>query len=206
MKSAIKFFSVSVTILLFSGILQGSSIPELFESSYILESKGNYSEALNRVKGILLTEPRNYTATLRVSWLSYLNRNYSTSIEYYQKAVLLKPHAVEPLIGLTLPLMAIKNWKETEKIALQIISRDPNNYYANSRLAYSLYSQRRYGEAKSRYELVLRLYPSDLEMKLGMGWTYLAMGNKNRAKKFFNEVLLISKSNLNALSGLRASQ
>lgn len=190
----------------FTKVVNGSTISDFFQKSYIFEEKRDYTSAIENVMPILNINSRNYTALLRLGWLYYLNLDNNKSVEFYKKALSIENNSIEPLIGMTLPLMALRNWKELEKISKIILTKDPANYYANARLAYALFSQAKYGEAKSRYELVLKLYPSDLEMKLGLAWTYLKMGNTNKAREIFNNVLEISKNNINAQIGLKNLQ
>jgi tetratricopeptide (TPR) repeat protein len=179
-----------------------TKIPDYFEASFNHESRGNYQEALNSVLRILRIDHRNYTAMLRAGWLSYLKGDYSNSIDYYRKAAVLQPDAIEPGLGLTLPLMASKQWKEAGAVARKILHRDKDNYLANSRMAYILFSEGRYEEAEKKYQKVLSEYPSDIEMKLGLGWTYARMGQRMKAIEFFRDVLMVRKKNASAQSGL----
>ena len=96
---------------------EASKIPEYFETSFNHESRGNYVGALNSVLRILRIDHRNYTAMLRAGWLAYLKGDYKNSIDYYRKAVLLEPKAVEPKLGLMLPLMASKEWDAAGDVA-----------------------------------------------------------------------------------------
>ena len=175
---------------------------EYFEKSFTYESKGDYTSALNSVLRILQMENRNYTAALRAGWLSYMKGNYSDSIQYYQKAVNFTPGAIEAMLGIMLPLIASKKWNEAEKIAQIILKMDYYNYYANSRLAYILFSQKRYGEAEKQYRKILDYYPSDIEMKLGLAWTYYNMGRKKEAEKYFRDLLKVRRKNTSALFGI----
>lgn len=181
-----------------------NSVPKLYEASFESETNGNYAAALNRVLEIVRGDTKNYTATLRTGWLFYMNKKYSAAIDFYEKAAALKPEAIEPLLGITLPLMAANKWKGAENAARKIIQKDPCNYIANSRLAYILFSQGQYGEAKAIYEKLLQLYPADIEMKLGLAWTYVKMGDKIKAYRYFKEVLMVRSTNVTALAGMDA--
>lgn len=182
------------------------TVSELFEISFAYESQGNYAESLNSVLQIIRKNTKNYTANLRAGWLFYMKGNFQDSVVYYRNATALTPGAIEPLEGMMLPLMAMKLWSDAEKTAHDIKKIDEQNYRANSRLAYILFSQARYSEAKSAYEAVLKRYPSDLDMKLGIAWTYLRMGNVKKAKEYFDQVLEIRRNNPNALAGLEEVQ
>ncbi len=186
------------------GATAQSSTSKLYDASFQAETNGDYASALNRVLEIIRSDTKNYTATLRAGWLFYMNKQYKSSIKYYKKAGRLQPKAIEPLLGMSLPLMALKEWKSAEIITKKIIKKDPCNYLAVSRLALVLYYEGKYGEAKSNYLKLLQLYPGDIEMKLGLAWTYVKMGQKSRASTLFNRVLTVRKSNLSALAGIDA--
>ena len=203
-KKLVVFIAFLILIALPAGVLadETAKIPDYFEASFNLENRGSYTEALNSVLMILRIDHRNYTAMLRAGWLSYLKGDYKNAIGYYRKAVLLEPEAIEPKLGLTLPLMASKDWREADTVVQKILKSDKDNYLANSRLAYILFSQGRYGEAEKQYQKVISEYPADIEMKLGLGWTYLRMGHKKKAAGVFREVLVVRKNNASAQKGM----
>jgi tetratricopeptide (TPR) repeat protein len=101
-----------------------------------------------------------------------------------------------------LPLMASNMWQASEEAAIEVIRTDRNNYYANSRLAYIFFSQKRYVEAEKLYRKVLSWYPSDIEMKLGLAWTLFFMGNMEEAARYFGEVLKVLRKHPGALQGM----
>jgi len=201
MNKKIVFLTVFLILLSIRvGVLadEAYKIPEYFEASFKHESRGNYVEALNSVLRILRIDHRNYTAMLRAGWLAYLKGDYKISIDYYRKAVLLKPKAVEPKLGLMLPLMASKEWDAAGDVARNILKFDEKNYLANSRLAYIFFSMGRYGEAEKQYRKVVSWYPADIDMKIGLGWTLLRMDNKKEAAGIFRDVLTVRKNNTSA--------
>ncbi len=205
MHKKLVLFSVFLILLVLpAGVLadETAKIPDYFEASFNLENRGSYTEALNSVLLILRIDHRNYTAMLRAGWLSYLKGDYKNAIGYYRKAVSLEPEAIEPMLGLLLPLMASKDWREAGAVAQRILKIDKNNYLANSRLAYILFSQGRYREAEKEYRKIISEYPADIEMKLGLGWTYFRMGQKKKAAGVFREVLTVRKNNASAQKGM----
>ena len=197
--------TVCLILLVFlNGVLADESvnIPKYFETSFNHESSGNYAAALNSVLRILRIDHRNYTAMLRAGWLGYLKGDYKKSVEYYQKAVLLEPEAVEPKLGLMLPLMASKEWDAAGDVAQKILKFDSKNYLANSRLAYIFFSQGRFGKAEKEYRKIISWYPADIDMKIGLGWTYLRMGDKKNAAGIFRDVLTVRRNNTSAHDGM----
>lgn len=183
---------------------KADKIPILFESSFTNEATGDHDRALNDVLQILRIDAGHYIANLRAGWLYYLKGRWNDSIKFYKKAASLKPQAIEPKLGLMLPLMASKNWSQAEKVGKELDSQAPGNYLVGSRLAFIYFSQGKYSQAEKAYKEVLKAYPSEIEMLLGLGWTYLKQGRKDLARQIFFEVLTIRRQNLNARAGLEA--
>ncbi|MCB1153206.1 tetratricopeptide repeat protein, partial [bacterium] len=179
-------------------------IASLFSSSYEKETAGQIDQSLADVLKILRLSPNHYIANYRAAWLYYLKGSYDNSVKFYEKAASLKSGAIEPRLALLLPLMAAENWSKAQSIAEDLNAKAPTNYYAGSRLAYIYYAQGKYAEAERQYKAVLAAYPSEYEMTLGLGWTYLKMGRKEDARAAFNEVLTIRADNLSARTGLES--
>ena len=189
--------------VLFAGTARAEeSIPVLYEESYALEVKGDYNGALNRASKILRLDIKDYTAHLRAGWLFYMMGKFGDSVSYYEKASDLRPNSLEPLLGQTLPLMAAKKWGDAEKTAIRVVKKDRGNYTGNIRLAYIQFSQGRFSDSLKSYQYLYELYPADLDVRLGIAWSYARLGNKSQAQKYFGEVLAVTRRNANALSGI----
>ena len=163
------FAVITSASIYFSSMVFAEDISKLYEDSFALETKGDYTGALNKVLQIIRADAKDYTAYLRAGWLCYMTGDNTTSISNYKRAASLAQEAVEPLLGMSLAMMAAKQWSEAEKTLSTILQRDESSYLANSRLAYVYFCQGKYSQAKEKYEVVLRFYPSDLDMKLGVG-------------------------------------
>ncbi|MBI5610434.1 MAG: tetratricopeptide repeat protein [Deltaproteobacteria bacterium] len=183
---------------------QRARIAELFESSFSHEATNNYAKALADVQQIVQLAPQHYVANLRLGWLSYQKQRYDESVAAYTKAAELAPRALEPQLGMMLPLMAGKKWTSAERIGRAVLAVAPRNYLASSRLAYIAFSQGKFKEAEALYRQVLEDYPGDLEMQLGLGWTLLRLGRREEARATFAEVLGVSRQNASAKAGLEA--
>ncbi len=170
--------------------------------SYILESKGKYADALQLVEKLSKSESNEYLYQIRSAWLSYLNAEYTKSIEYYKKAQILTPDSIEPKLGLIKVYTALGQTKNVESTCKTILKQDPKNYIARTNLAYSIYQLGNFKDARKIYESVLVDYPADLEMILGLGWSYLKEGEKQKSKESFNRALKISPQNPRAQEGL----
>lgn len=179
-------------------------VAELFESSFSHEATGNNQKALADMQEAVRLAPQHYLANLRVGWLAYAKQHYDESIAAYNKAAELAPRALEPQLGVMLPLMAAKRWATAEKLGRTILAVAPRNYLASSRLAFIAFSQGKFKDSEQLYRQVLDDYPGDLEMLLGLGWAQLRQGKKDDAKASFRQVLGVSRQNASAKAGLEA--
>lgn len=179
-------------------------IARLFESSFSHENQGETDAALNDTLQIVRIDANHYVANLRAGWLYYQKQRYSDSVRFYVQATKLAPLALEPQLGLMLPLMGAARWKEAERVARRVLEQAPRSYLARTRLAHVLLSQGRYSAAETLYEGVLTDYPSDVDVMLGLGWVYVWNGRKLAARAIFERVLAIRRGNVSAIAGLQA--
>ena len=196
--------SILVSPAAFAAVGDEEKIARLFESSFSHETQGDTDAALNDTLQIVRIDAKHYVANLRAGWLYYLKKRYSDSVRFYVQATKLAPSALEPQLGLMLPLMGSARWKEAEKVARRVLEKAPRSYLTRTRLAHILASQGRYSEAEALYEGVLADYPSDVDVMLGLGWVYVWNGRKSPARVTFERVLAIRRGNVSATAGLQA--
>ena len=178
--------------------------PAVFQESYDYEAIGRMEEALAALDRLSGAKRGGYVAVLRRAWLLHkLGRN-PQSIDAYQKAVALDAKAIEARLGLLLPLMAERRWPEAEKVAREVLKADPGNYLATLRLAFVQYNQKRYAESRTLYRKLAEIYPSDVEVRAGLGWAWLKLGKMAEAASTFREVLEFAPKNALALQVLAA--
>jgi len=179
--------------------------PAVFQESYDYEAIGRLEESLTALDRLSEAKRGGYVAVLRRAWLLHkLGRN-PQSIEVYQKAVELDAKAIEARLGLLLPLMAERRWPEAEKAAREVLKADSGNYLATLRLAFVQYNQKRYAESRTLYRKLAEIYPSDVEVRAGLGWAWLKLGKMGEAASTFREVLDFAPKNALALQGLAAT-
>lgn len=171
-----------------------------FSASYIAEGKYNYTEAISQINNVYFDQ--SYEMNLRLGWLYYLAKNYTTSIKHYEKAASLKPYAIEAKFGVIKPLAALESWDKVIKQYEAILNIDAQNTTANYYLGYALYNRKQFDAAAKYFEKVVNLYPFDYNNTLMLAWTYYRLGKNNEAKLLFNKVLLMSPNDASALEGL----
>lgn len=177
--------------------------PALLQESYELEAAGKTKESLGALERIATAE-RGYVFHLRKGWLLYLLGRYDDSVVSYGQAIGAAPKSIEAELGVMLPLMAQRKWADAEKHGREALKRDPGNYLAGSRVAWSLYNLGRYGDALPLYEKLVESYPSDVDMRNGVGWSLLKLGKGKEAAQAFRGVLAIAPKNALAQEGMRA--
>jgi tetratricopeptide (TPR) repeat protein len=169
-----------------------AAIPALYQSSYALEAANDIGGALAKARDIVRRDPDDYVGQLRVGWLLYLNKQYDDSAAVYRTAVKLRPTAVEPKLGLMLPLMAASKNQDALTTAEAVLAIDRGNYLARSRKAYLLYQLGRYAKAEVEYRAVLEQYPSDVEMMAGLAWSLIKQGRCPQARGVFTGLLHVA--------------
>ncbi len=177
-----------------------------YRASLQHEAKGKYAEALADIDALSRDQRRTYLYQLRRGWLLYLLARYWDSIEAYRAAIKLQPKAVEPRLGLMLPEMALLLWMDVLETGKAAVKLDPHNYLANSRMAWANYSLGRYTTAEALYRKLLVAYPSDAEMRVGLGWSLVKQGRYASALAEFNLVLVYLPDHASAKEGRAASK
>ena len=175
-------------------------IREAFSNIYALEYAGKYSEAINTLKNVY--DPDSYHINVRLGWLSYLSGQFTQSAAYYQKAIALKPYAIEARFGLTYPASAMGNWAQVKAQYIQILETDPQNTKANYYFGLMYYETKDYEQAARHFEKVINLFPLDSLSLLMYAWSNFQLGKTREAEVLFNEMLLLDPGNESALEGL----
>ena len=204
MKHLLRTLTFLLTLTLSSAVVaQADGDAAKYSQSYELEARGDYAGALRSLEKMSNSAKSGYVYHLRKGWLLYLGAQHEKSVDAYKKAISEEPKAVEPLVGLMLPQMALRRWSDAVSTGEKALKIDDRNYLAASRLAWSLYNLGRYSEAASYYRQMVELYPSDVEMKAGLAWSLLEQGQTTAAKNYFEDVLDVAPNHSSALQGIR---
>ena len=200
---------LAISTLITAPVAAGATMDAMqtaLNSSYGLEAKRDIAGAIKAIKGVDgANREDDYLLNYRLGWLSYLAGAYNDSVAYYEKAASVKPSAVEPLLAMVQP-SAAQTGKTDVVIGIyeRVLRNDPSNYKSLSQLAWLNYSAlKNYKIAATFYERLLKLYPADVEMMIGLGYSFKLEGNKGAADRVFNQVLRLSPSNARALAGLK---
>lgn len=178
--------------------------PEVYQRSYELEAAGDYAGALAMLQRLTNKAQRQYMFHARRGWLYYMVGRYDESIAEYVRAVDDERKSMEAYLGLSAAHLAKLDYAATIavcKIALQL---DDDNYTALSRLAWCYLYTGEYRDAERAYKHLEDLYPSDLDVKINLGWSMYWQSDLKDAREKFEEVLMYAPENESATAGLQA--
>ncbi len=195
---------LAVVLFLFSFMIVHAQdyqvLQDAFAKSHAFESRGNFTDASVCLKKVYLED--SYELNLRLGWVTYLAGSFNESSGYYQKAITLKPYAIEAKFGLVNPLAALSNWDQVVAQYNEILKIDPQSTIANYRMGSIYYTRRDYAKAEKYLEKVVNLYPFDYDSMVLFAWTNLKLGKLREAQVLFNKVLLNKPRDPSALEGL----
>ena len=172
-----------------------------FVKSYESEKSGNYVAAINTLKTVYKAD--SYIVNIRLGWLSYLAKQYTESIKYYEKSISLKPYAIEARFGCVKPLSALESWEKVKAHYMEVLKIDPQNTVANYWLGVIYYNRKDYVNATRLFEKVVNLYPLDYDSVIMLAWSKLSSGKSADARVLFNQALILKPDDSSALSGLK---
>ena len=178
-----------------------SVLQAAYVKSYESEKSGSYIAAISDMKAVYIA--KDYTANIRLGWLSYLAKQYTESIRYYTIAIGLKPYAIEARFGCVKPLSAIESWEKVKENYLKILEIDLQNTVANYWLGVMYYNAKDYSNGQKLFEKVVNLYPLDYDSTIMLGWCKLNLGKQTEARYLFNQALILRPSDSSALAGLK---
>ncbi|MFO0576000.1 MAG: tetratricopeptide repeat protein [Polyangia bacterium] len=178
---------------------------ETWQRSYEREAAGQLAEALAALDALPQARKGEYLALARRGWLLYRLGRSDTAVDAYQRAVAAAPQAVEARVGLLLPLSALRRWNELAAAAKEVLSLEPRNYYGTLRLAFAHYNLGHFADAGTLYAQLKQGYPSDLEVRSGLGWSLLKQGKTADAAREFRELLSVSPRHALGRQGLDAA-
>ncbi|MBI2259140.1 MAG: tetratricopeptide repeat protein [Flavobacteriia bacterium] len=178
-----------------------NDVKEAFIKSYHEEQLGLLEKASETI--LSYYSDKNYEINYRLAWLHYRMKKYSSSIQYYKKATLLKPKSTEAYWAMVQPLLAVENYSALNQCYMNILKIDSKNSTANYRVGLYNYYHKKYSLAKKYFTHVIAVYPSDFDALHMLGWTHYFLGNFETSKAYFIRALIIQPTNESVLSGLR---
>jgi len=178
-----------------------SKMVDAFQKSYLAEASGDLSLAIRELRAVY--DETSYEINLRLGWLTYSAGQFNESTNYYNRAIQLKPLAIEPKFGLAYPTAAMGNWDTVIKQYRDILAIAPGNTVAMHRLGLIYYGRQEYTEAEKLFLMVANLYPFDYDALIMLGWTNFQQRKFREARVLFNKALLNNPGGSSALEGIK---
>lgn len=162
---------------------------DAWTESYSSESLGQYAAAIGALAPILEAEPNHEFALLRTAWLEYLDGDLNASIRDYRRTIELNDSSLDAQLGITLPLLAQRRWREAAGAAEAVLAVAPWNYYAHVRLMVAEEGQRQWQRLASHASEVASRYPSDATVLVYVARAEARQGNVEAALEAYSAVL-----------------
>jgi tetratricopeptide (TPR) repeat protein len=157
--------------------------------SYRLEVAGDYAGALRVLEPVTSANPTHELAVLRTAWLQYLSGEYNASIREYRRALELNPDSLDAALGVSLPLLAQRRWREAAAAANQVLAVAPWNYYAHLRLLASEEGLQQWQTLARHAGEVAARFPSDASALVYLARARAWQGNEAAARAAYSQVL-----------------
>jgi tetratricopeptide (TPR) repeat protein len=199
----LKLYGIVILLALSGGNIYSQSdakIQAAFSDSYKSELSGNYVQSVSEIRAVY--QAGNYSINARLGWLLFLAKQYTESVNYYEKAIKLKPYAIEVRFGMIKSLNALESWDKVKEQYEAILKIDSQNTTSLYWLGVLLYNRKDYENAAKNFEKIVNLYPMDYGSVIMLAWTRLYQGKSADAKVLFNQALLLSPNDSSAISGL----
>ena len=199
----LRIMTTGFLLLLQLGIINAqtdSRINEAFTRSYKAEQSGNFSQGVTDLKSVYQAD--DYSINARLGWLLFLSKQYTESVSYYDKAIRLKPYAIEARFGMIKACNALESWDKVKEQYEAILKIDSQNTTALYWLGVLLYNRKEYDLAAKNFEKIVNLYPMDYGSVIMLAWTKLFQGKKTDAKVLFDHAILLSPDDPSANDGL----
>ncbi|MBF0381075.1 MAG: tetratricopeptide repeat protein [Magnetococcales bacterium] len=168
--------------------------------SYQLEAEKKYEKAIKAIKPYLKIKDDIELANMRVAWLEYLQGNYNDAINGYEKALSINPKSIDAKLGLTLPLMAQKRYREVRSHLNKLLKTSPWNYAAHKRLLVIDEIQGKWKHMTKHAKALSKRYPNDTTALVYLARGYAWQDNKTMAISSYTRVLLRIPGHLEALA------
>ncbi|ACM93250.1 putative TPR domain protein [Nautilia profundicola AmH] len=181
---------ISITLSLF-----GLDIKKAYYESYNYEKMGDYKDAIKVLIPVYNKYPNGYTLNLRLGWLFYLSKKYQNALDHYKKASLVAPYSIEAKLGIMRTYLAAGDYDNALKVGDVILKIDYYNYYGNYYEIVCLIAKKEYKTALSLTNKMLSLYPTSVIFLVQLGKIYY-VSDKTKAKKIFEDVLILDPNNI----------
>jgi tetratricopeptide (TPR) repeat protein len=172
---------------------------------------GRYQDATQHFRQVTVRQPRWESAWNGLGWSQHRARQYQFALEAFQEAVALDPGYRDAAVGLAYSLFDLGRYREAlphlhrltrEGAYLYFPDPDSDVEEVRSRYAWCLYYTGGYRQARDEFAKGIQARPKREGLHNGLGWTYLRMGDRARARESFQRALRLDPDYADARAGL----
>jgi len=193
----------SLLIVLLPSIAMADNIPKQWATSYALEANGQYEQAAALMVPAMDHGSASEYALLRYGWLNYLQGNYNDAIRAYKRALERNNRSIDARLGITLPLLAQKRWREASRYLNQVLAQSPFNYTAHIRLMICEEGQRKWESLATHAKNIAAYYPTDATPLVYLARAYAWQGKRKEAGDTYARVLIRFPTHVEAMRFLK---
>jgi len=186
------------SFLIWSGIANAQSVDD-WQDSYTLEAKGEYEKAAALLVPYMDNGEESELALIRYGWLNYLQGNFNDATRSYKRALERNQRSFDARLGIVLPLMAQKRWRESAGHLKQLLALSPYNYTAHIRLMACEEGMRKWKMLAKHAKEIAAYYPSDASALIYLARSYAWQGDKDKASAAYGRVLIRYPTNFEAI-------
>ena len=170
-------------------------IEDIYLKSYNYEYMGKYQEAIKVLAPLYKKYPNGYFLNLRLGYLFLINKKYANAKSYYNKASLIVPSSLEPILALTNLKLLLEQYEQAQILAYKILKIDYYNYYGNLYAIDSLIGQKKYDTALLIINKMLNLYPTSIIFLEKLATVYKNTNNKY-LQDIYNHIKILDPNNI----------
>lgn len=185
----IKMALLAVTAALGAQMNTAVAQEAVWQSSYQFETAGKYTEALLAIDSVWASGPEAELKLLRRGWLLYSAGKFDESIREYRQAIERNSKSIDARLGLCLPLLASKRWREADQAARAALDMAPNHYTALVRLAIAQEGQQDWAALLKTANTLVVGYASDATAQVYLARAQAWLGKRTEAVAAYTAVL-----------------
>lgn len=172
---------------------------------------GKYPDATRHFRQVTARQPRWEGAWNGLGWSQYRVGQYQVALAAFQEAVALEPEFRDAAVGLAYSLFELRRYREALPLLKRLTLEGEYLYFPDpksdveevrSRYAWCLYYTGSYETARDEFVKGIRARPKWHGLHNGLGWTYLKLGDRAKARESFQRALRLEPDYPDARAGL----
>jgi serine/threonine-protein kinase len=171
---------------------------------------GDYPQATRHFRQALARQPHWEGLHTGLGWARYRVRRYHLALEAFEAALAVDPRYRDAAVGRAYALFELGRYAEalpqleqlTRQRAFSFPDGNSDTEEVRSRYAWCLYYTGGYQQARDEFAKGIHALPKREGLHNGLGWTYLKLGDRDKARESFQRALQLDPEYADARTGL----